>query len=77
MSITQPTRREVDPRIEATGGTRVRERTGYTWPGMMDEGNWRQTRVHRHTRSYSCARCGQAFKTPHAVYTHLAKRYGK
>jgi hypothetical protein len=67
---------ELDPRIAATGGKR--ESGGrYIWPGMMDHRSWERTLAHRHTRQYSCGRCGQAFKNPDAVYTHMAKVHGK
>lgn len=74
MSLTK----EVDPRITASGGRRrYDETTNYEWPGMMSQPNWQQTKVHQHTSYYGCAVCGQPYKTPHAVYTHLAKRHGR
>ena len=66
---------DVDPRIAATGGRRRTPgdpKSGYTWAGMADWGDWRQTRAHRHTRAYGCAKCGATFHTPNAVYVHLA-----
>jgi hypothetical protein len=69
-------RTEVDERIAATGGYRRvpgDPRSNYEWPGMVALPNWRQTRVHKHTRYYACAKCGARFGSPHAVYAHLAK----
>jgi hypothetical protein len=63
----------VDPRVAKHGGTRRRSKSNYDFPGMMDDGNWRKTLVHKHTSVYACAWCGQGFTGPHAVYTHLAK----
>ena len=75
LTAPQPSNGAVDPRIAATGGTRTNPKKNYEWPGMMRESDWRRTRVHEYTSSYGCAKCGQAFKTPHAVYTHLDKRH--
>jgi hypothetical protein len=69
---------DIDPRIAATGGNPVRGgKGGYIWPGMVPLKDWQRTRLHQHTNSYSCGRCGQAFNSPHAVYTHMAKRHGR
>jgi hypothetical protein len=70
--------RTVDPRIAAVGGVPIREdgAGGYNYPGMQPFKDWCRTTVHQHTRSYGCGRCGQALHSPHAVYTHLAKRHG-
>jgi hypothetical protein len=65
----------IDPRIAAVGGTRTNAKSAYGFPGMVERGNWRKTRVHRHTHFYGCAQCGQRFADPHAVYAHLAKRH--
>jgi hypothetical protein len=67
----------VDPRIAAVGGTRKRAKAEYDYRGMVPWTDWRKTRVHEHTSAYACFHCGQTFATPHAVYTHLAKRHGK
>jgi hypothetical protein len=77
MRTVPPTVDGVDPRIAAAGGVPVRAdgAGGYNYPGMQEFSNWRKTRAHEHASSYSCARCGQAFHSPHAVYTHLAKRH--
>jgi hypothetical protein len=63
----------VDPRVAKHGGTRKDPKAHYDFPGMVDAASWRRTEVHRHTRWYGCAVCGQKFSGPHAVYTHLAK----
>ena len=69
----------LDPRIAATGGRQRRAgdlKSGYEWPGMASAPDWCKTRAHRHTHRYGCARCGQQFASPHAIYTHLAKVHG-
>ena len=79
MSLVESVRKNgnqdtADPRIAATNGRRQRlesPKAEYTWPGMMAWADWRKTRVHQHTKTYSCARCGANFNTPHAVYAHL------
>ena len=63
----------VDPRVAKHGGTRTDPKANYDFPGMTDASTWRKSRVHQHTQWYGCFRCGQRFKGPHAVYTHLAK----
>jgi hypothetical protein len=63
----------VDPRVAKHGGTRRDSKSNYDFPGMVDQASWRRTDVHKHTRMYGCSRCGRKFKTPHAIYTHLAK----
>lgn len=63
----------VDPRVAKHGGTRTSPKSNYEFPKMMDAATWRRTKVHQHTSYYGCALCGQRFKGPHAVYTHLAK----
>jgi hypothetical protein len=75
MNATATTRvdPEIDPRVAAAGGTRRRPRDGYEFRGMAASDDWRETRVHKHTSYYGCAFCGQGFKGPHAVYTHIAK----
>jgi hypothetical protein len=65
----------VDSRVAATGGRRERwgdPKSPYIWPGMMRDADWRRTNVHKHS-SYYCARCAKPFRSPAAVYTHLAK----
>jgi hypothetical protein len=74
MTVAEaPTRALVDPRVARHGGSRRDQKANYDFAGMMDAGSWRRTEVHQHTSFYGCGRCGQKFKTPHAVYTHLAK----
>jgi hypothetical protein len=65
----------MDARIAAAGGSRTSAKGAYEFPGMAERGSWRKTRVHRHTHFYGCARCGQRFADPHAVYAHLARRH--
>lgn len=67
----------IDPRVAKHGGTRSSPKSNYDFPGMMDAASWRRTNVHKHTRRYACALCGQGFSGPHAVYTHLAKRHDR
>jgi hypothetical protein len=65
--------------VAATGGHRRikgARTTNYEWPGMMRSPGWQVTKVHEHTIYYGCSRCGTQFKTPHSVYTHLAKIHG-
>lgn len=40
------------------------------YDGMIPEQVWAQTAIHRHSR-YSCARCGEEFRSPHAFYGHI------
>jgi hypothetical protein len=68
-----PAREVVDPRVANHGGTRTDRKSNYDFPGMMEQASWRRTKVHKHTRWYGCARCGQKLSGPHAVYTHFAK----
>jgi hypothetical protein len=66
----------VDPRIAATGGRRRifgDPKSCYTWPGMTDAVAWARSDVHKHTSYYGCAWCGQGFRSPNAVYTHIDK----
>jgi hypothetical protein len=63
----------VDPRVAKHGGTRRNDQANYDFPGMTDQSPWRRSSVHKATRFYGCALCGQKFTGPHAVYTHLAK----
>jgi len=65
----------VDPRVAAVGGTRRNGKAGYHYPGMARLGDWETTAAHKSTSYYGCFLCGQGFKTPHAVYTHIAKRH--
>jgi hypothetical protein len=72
----------IDPRIAAAGGSPARPnrtdtRGGYNYSGMASAAHWAQTAVHQATHWYGCAFCGQKFKGPHAVYTHIAKRHPK
>jgi len=41
--------------------------------GMTSRQDWKATAVHR-ASSYSCARCGKRFPTPHDFYEHLEGR---
>ena len=73
-------RQELEPRIAAAGGVPVYPRRddtagGYTYPGMARPRDWATTDVAKATHFYSCAFCGQRFKGPHAVYTHIALRH--
>jgi hypothetical protein len=63
----------IDPRVAKRGGYRIDPKANYEFPGMMAASDWRKTEVHKATAYYGCALCGQTFKGPHAVYTHLAK----
>lgn len=65
----------VDARIAARGGTRRDAKAAYSYPGMADDRDWRKTAVHAATAWYGCARCGQKFSGPHAVYAHIDKRH--
>lgn len=47
-----------------------------TRPGMVPAEEWAQTDVHR-ASSYSCAKCGQEFDSPEAVYDHLDEAHPK
>jgi hypothetical protein len=67
----------VDPRVAKHRGTRRDSKSNYDFPGMVDQASWRRSDVHKATRLYGCSRCGQKFRTPHAVYTHLAKRHDR
>lgn len=44
--------------------------------GMMPAEKWAQTSVAKASRYY-CAKCGQRFDSPHAVYDHLDAEHGK
>ena len=68
--------RAIDPRIAAAGGKPDNAGGGYRYLGMMRWVHWKASSVHRFTHYYGCARCGLRFKTPHAVYTHIAMRHG-
>jgi hypothetical protein len=48
-------------------------KANYDFPGMAAQRDWCKTLTHQHTHYYGCARCGLTFRSPHAVYTHLAK----
>ena len=43
---------------------------------MMPAEKWAQTSVAKASRYY-CAKCGQRFDSPHAVYDHLDAEHGK
>jgi hypothetical protein len=69
---------DADWRIAATGGYRrvpSNPKSDYQWPGMTALPAWQQTRVHRHTAYYGCAKCGARFKSPGAAYVHLARAH--
>jgi hypothetical protein len=66
----------IDPRLAEHGGHRRRARDQYEWPGMMERKSWERTLVHQYTSGYGCHRCGTWFSSPHAVYSHLARRHG-
>ena len=66
----------LDPRLAKHGATRRHPKATYRFPGMMDDRDWRHTRVHQFTSYCGCSRCGQGFTGPHAVYVHLAKVHG-
>jgi hypothetical protein len=70
-----PPQKLVDPRVAKLGGHRRSPKSNYEFPGMMDEASWRRTEVHRHTHWYGGGLCGVKLRSPHAVYTHLAKRH--
>ena len=63
----------VDPRVAKHGGWRTDPKSNYDFPGMQSHRDWRRTRVHKGTRWYGCALCGQKFSGPHAVVAHLAR----
>jgi hypothetical protein len=66
-----------DARVLKHGGTRSNPKHTYSFPEMVADGPWRQTAIHKATRWYGCALCGQKFTGPHAVYTHLAKLHNR
>ena len=76
-AVQAPPENLIDPRVAKHGGTRNSPKAHYDFAGMMDAASWRRTQVHKHTRWYGCALCGQRFAGPHAVYTHLAKRHDR
>jgi hypothetical protein len=66
----------VDPRVAKHGGIRKDPKANYDFPGMLDRRSWAKTLVHQHS-VYGCGICGTRFSSPHAVYTHLAKRHDR
>jgi hypothetical protein len=62
----------VDARVARRGGHRTDPKRAYSWPGQLDDRDWRRTRVHAATAYYGCI-CGTRFTSPTAYYTHAAK----
>lgn len=42
----------------------------------VPEDEWAQTEVHKHS-TYSCAKCGEQFDSPHQFYKHLDEVHPK